>query len=127
MGDIKLETEARELQDQLEQATTVTDLPSPNNEDKSHVDKILNQRYSQREHLLQFYIIFTAISFGVVVLVLSFQGIFKITKEIEIFSIEEFQIVVGGLFVQILGVLYIITKALWNDKDYLPYMQKNGR
>lgn len=127
MGDDELKRQISEIQDQLSSATVVTDLPSPKDDDQSPVDKILNQRYSQRKHLLLFYLILTGLSFAVVIFVLIFQGYYKVTKEVEVFSTEEFQIVVGGLFVQILGLLYIITKALWNDKDYLPYMQKNGK
>ncbi|TSC71893.1 MAG: Uncharacterized protein G01um101438_840 [Parcubacteria group bacterium Gr01-1014_38] len=60
-------------------------------------------------------------SFGFLVLLISAQSLLKIWKGPAFFLLEhsELEILSVAVFGQIIGVIYIITRSLWDDRTYL--------
>lgn len=82
---------------------------------------ILKQRKHQRDTILIFSMKLTWASFGFLVLLISAQSLLKIWKGPAFFLLEhsELEILSVAVFGQIIGVIYIITRSLWDDRTYL--------
>ncbi len=86
--------------------------------------EILDQRHRQRQSLFRFVVVLTTSSFGMLVVIVAVQIFMRtrVDRNFTVFTGTEFDILSVAIFGQIIGVVYIITKALWDDKPYLEKM-----
>lgn len=87
----------------------------------SQLKEILEQRKRQRDQVLKFTKIITYISLAFLILLILIQTLVRIFKDPHFLIVDEFelQILSAGVFGQIIGVIYVITKSLWDDKTYM--------
>lgn len=92
---------------------------------QKRLEEILEQRAEQRKDVLKFSKILTGFSLGLLAFLCILQAIVRLQNpEFRIFDGIEFQLLVTGVFGQIIGVIYIISRSLWNDKNYLDTLDK---
>ena len=86
---------------------------------------LLNERKRQREPLLKFIKGLTISSLLLLVGMIVCQGTARLwMPDFSIFSGNEFEILVAGVFGEIIGLIYVIVKSLWDDTSYLDYLKK---
>lgn len=100
-------------------------LVEKNNQFQKKLQEILEQRAEQRKDVLKFSKILTGFSLGLLIFLCLLQSIVRIYQPaFKIFDGVEFQLLVAGVFGQVIGVVYIISRSLWNDKNYLDTLDK---
>lgn len=86
----------------------------------SELRELLDQRKAHRNVLLTWLLKLTTASFILLAVLVIFQAIARLyDKTYTVFTGMEFQILAVSVFGQIIGVVYIISKSLWDDKDYI--------
>ncbi len=81
---------------------------------------ILNERKTQREKLLDFIIGLTAISLCMLIFCVFIQAITRLwIHDYEIFEPSVFHFIITGVFGEMIGLIYVIVKSLWDDSKYL--------
>jgi uncharacterized membrane protein YcjF (UPF0283 family) len=92
---------------------------------KPEINNILGQRRLQRWIVLVFAIILSSCAFLFIIGIVTLQIILTLTsyKPVILVSDAIMQALIVSVFVQILGVIAVITHALWNDKMYLDKMK----
>jgi len=87
---------------------------------KGKIGDILEQRHRQRNGLFWFALAFVATTTTFVLFLIGAQAYLNFREyEVELVNATTLQIIVGGIFVQFVGLVSIITKSIWNDKPYL--------
>ncbi len=100
-------------------------LGEKHNQLQKKLEEILEQRAEQRKDVLKFAKTLTGFSLGLLIFLCILQSLVRLKNpSFKIFDGIEFQLLVGGVFGQIIGVVYIISRSLWNDKNYLDTMDK---
>ena len=98
--------------------------PQPEIKDKlieEELIKLLKQRNGQRENIftLAKWYCWTSLAFLIAIISIQIAGrIIGPNHHFSIFSGNELQIIVVGVFGQFVGLLYIITRSLYDDKHY---------
>lgn len=85
------------------------------------LNDLLKERREHREKLLKFVRWLTMAAFSLLALIIISQGIVRIfdNPSFTILDDNQLNILVVGVFGQIIGVVCIIVKSLWDDKSYL--------
>lgn len=102
-----------------------SDFPKP---DPSYIDDILKQRRDQRDKILGFSIKLSYISIALICVISFCQIIFRFihpTSNESIFPDGQFQVLSAAVFGQIISVIVLITKSLWQDDTYMPIISKD--
>lgn len=88
--------------------------------DKSPLEKILEQRHDQRSILFNFAISMSRASFiflfGIVIT--NIWAKLFINSNLDLVNSNTLQIIAVSVFVQILGIVALIAKAIWDDRNY---------
>ena len=89
--------------------------------DPSNIQKILEQRNSQRGKLFHFATFLSEWSFLLIVTIILCQTIVRLTKDpkFEVLDGAQFNVLTVGVFGQIISVILVITRSLWNDQNYM--------
>lgn len=82
------------------------------------VSKIFDQRQNQREKLFSFAIELARDSLFFLIAITFLSMLTKIILGIELLSNSEFQVLSVAVFGQIISVVIIIAKSIWDDKPY---------
>ena len=86
----------------------------------SALEDILKQRREHREKILKFVQKLTWLSFGLLSFVVLLQSIVRLwNPSFSPVDRYELEILSAAVFGQIIGVIYLITKSLWDDKNYI--------
>lgn len=118
----KWESEA--LQNARPLVSTFLEQPSPNVKNElltRRVLELLDQRNKQREKIFKLAkgYCWTSLAFLIGIVLAQFIArVFTQKHDFSIFNGNELQILVVGVFGQFVGLLYIITKALYDDSNY---------
>lgn len=85
-----------------------------------HKEKYFKQRHNQREIIFWFIVILTGLSFLSFICVVGLQSYVRVwggDSRFELLSDGQMQIFGVSVFAQIIGLMFVITKALWDNKD----------
>ena len=90
------------------------------------LQELFGERKDQRKRLLDFIVRLTVASFCLLVSIVVIQTIFRMfdRQNFTILSGHELEVLVTGVFGQIIGLIYVIVKSLWDDKNYLDSLKK---
>ena len=105
-------------------ATPDINLPTPDVKDelvKQHLMALLRQRNRQREFIFKSANHYTRVSLLFLITVVFVQVVGRIVvpnHDFQVFDGSELNWLITGVFAQIIGLLYIITRALYDEKDY---------
>lgn len=97
----------------------------PSNQDffefnQKNLEDLLKERKEQRSVIFKFAIRITKWSLFFLLVLLLTQAIVRIfISNFSLFNGAELEILSVSVFGQAIGIVYIITKSLWNDRDYL--------
>lgn len=84
------------------------------------IGDILKQRHGQRSSLFWFALTFVTITTVCVFTAIGLQAYLNFHGYArQLVDPRTLQIVVGGVFIQFIGLVGIITRSIWNDKPYL--------
>lgn len=86
----------------------------------SPLENIWKQRHSQRKILFYLSVGLVITSFLALITMVIFQAYIKlhIKQSLDLFPDYEFQIISAGVFAEVIGVVNIIAKSIWNDETY---------
>lgn len=85
-------------------------------------EALMNERTEQRKQMMSLVIKLSYLSFGILALIIIVQGIIRIITSRDNFLLldnYQFNIVAVYIFGQMIGVMTIIVKLLFDDKKYL--------
>ncbi len=88
------------------------------------VRNIYKQAYRHRDRLIDFYVKYTSCFTIIILTLLMAQAIVRMMtseKDFEIMPQWTLDILVGGMFVQFLGLLKIVTENAWNFKSFFDH------
>lgn len=88
---------------------------------KQHIVDLLRQRNEQRKNIFKLakrYCWTSLIFLMCIVVVQILVRVFSESHDFNLFSGNELQILVVGVFGQFVGLLYVITRSLYDDKNY---------
>jgi len=89
------------------------------------IDQIFEQRHSQRVVLFRFAIFTTSILLFILISSFLLQLYFRIVYDVnDLFDPVYLNIFTVSVFGEVIGVIYIIAKSLWNDEAYKDYFKK---
>jgi hypothetical protein len=92
------------------------------------VSEIYTQARTHRDLLIKFYIVYTAILSGLVVLLIFWQAWARFfvhgDSKLELIPQWALNLVVVGMFGQFIGLLTIVTKRVWEFKPFLDHAKK---
>jgi hypothetical protein len=96
----------------------------------SAVEKILEQRHTQRKDLFDFAIKLTWYCFDFLVCVVFFQIWAQLFFHRDLLTGYALQVLIVGVFGQIIAIVGIIAKSIWDDKPYsdhlgMDYLQRH--
>ncbi|MBP9690992.1 hypothetical protein KBD81_02830 [Candidatus Woesebacteria bacterium] len=126
MASKKHLTEKLETHDgiRMDETVVVEDIEPTIEIDKKELlfEALLNERAEQRKQMMSLVITLSYLSFGILALIIIAQGVIRILTSRESFLIldnYQFNIVAVYIFGQMVGVMIIIVKLLFDDKKYL--------
>ena len=88
---------------------------------RQRILRILDQRNKQRRKIFNLAKHYCWTSLIFLIIIVSVQIIYRVVNpgsDFKIFDGNELQIIVAGVFGQFVGLLYIITKSLYDDTNY---------
>lgn len=86
----------------------------------SIIEKLINERQAQRREMMNFVKGLTTKSFLLLVVVVIFQGFVRLFKsDYEVINDVVFNILAVSVFGQVISVIVVIVKSLWDDTEYL--------
>lgn len=87
----------------------------------SALSDILKQRREHREKILNFVQRLTWLSFSLLASIVCLQSIVRMffNPAFSVVDSFELEILSVSVFGQIIGVIYIITRSLWDDRNYM--------
>lgn len=118
------EEKAAEVKANLKSTSRLPAL-SDENEDKQKRDllqELIDERKTHRKEMLKHVLILTYASFVLLALIIIVQGfvrLFRFDKSFAILDNYQLNIFAVSVFGQVIGVIIIIVKSLWDDEDYL--------
>lgn len=95
--------------------------------DISIFQQIQRQRHKQRDRIMSFSLKISGWSTVFLWILIVVQAVVRIfdDKGFEIIDAQSFKIISSAVISQSFGIVFIITKALWNDKDYKQLLSKD--
>lgn len=102
------------------------DVPNP---DPSFLKEIMKQRREQRDGIYSLAILLTKCSFMFLVGLYVAQALGRIivAQDFNILQGYELEIFTAAVFVEIIGIIGIIAKAIWDDRNYKNMIYKDYR
>jgi uncharacterized membrane protein len=99
---------------------------SPTGKLSPELVSILSQRLGQREKLFSFAVYSSILTLLLLVGAIVIQISVRVfgNENFEVMSSQALQVLSVSVFGQMVGIVLVIAKALWNDKDYINAMQK---
>ena len=89
----------------------------------SWLEKILSERQTQRKIILWYALGLTALAFLALMGLVFWQAAIRASgSNATLFPGKELEVLSVAVFGQIIGVIYIITRSLWDDKNYIEKM-----
>lgn len=99
------------------------DVPNP---DPTLLEKIMDQRYCQRTKVFNVCIFIIWSSFILLILLIAGEAILRVfVKNIQILDGYMLEIFVVSVFGGILGILKIISRYIWDDKNYKEVLKRD--
>lgn len=103
----------------------------PNKDLDKLVDDIFNQAYEHRGILIKFYILYTSVLSGLVMILIFVQAAVRLWSKghetIELIPQWALNLIVIGMFGQFIGLLTIVTKKVWEFEPFLNHARKNAK
>jgi hypothetical protein len=93
-------------------------LPRPD----GRLPDILKQRHAQRAWIFWGAITMSASSFLLLIVLLAIQIHYLVCRNIVVLNDKIFTAVIVGIFTQIVSVIIVISKAVWDDKNYAKFL-----
>lgn len=88
------------------------------------IDNLLEERRNQREKLLKFICILAILSFTLLSCIVIMQSIVRIyIPSYKILEGNQLEILIVGVFGEVISLIYIIVKSLWDDSKYLTILK----
>lgn len=115
----------RILLESSKEARAGRDVANPN--PKSYFEKIQEQRHFQKQVLFWFAIISSISILIGLVLAVTLQAYFRATRRIALFENFELQVLSGAVFVQVIGIIHIIAKAIWDESPFTKLLAEDLR
>lgn len=94
------------------------------NPDQSPYKQLLGQRQNQRNIIFWFSIIMSFIAFVILVTLYGLQMSYRSRVGKDLLSQSEINIFAVSVFVQVIGVIVIITRSLWNEEPFMKIHEK---
>jgi hypothetical protein len=90
------------------------------------LDNILLQRQEHRDSIFDFIIKIAWASFALIMIPVFIQIHWRLHEDpsFTVLDGNELEILAAAVFVEIIGIVAVITHSLWNDKDYMPHISK---
>lgn len=86
----------------------------------SELKKLLNERRVQRGIIFRLSIILTVGAFLFLLTLIAVQAILRLDNQsFSFFNGHELEVLSISVFGQVVGIIYIIAKALWDDSNYI--------
>ncbi len=95
---------------------------------RGNLPDILQQRHSQRRFVFWFSLFFSGLSYLAFISLICVQVWIRIYTGKETFSVldgYELELLSVSIFGQFIGVILIITKAIWTDSDYIAALEED--
>lgn len=93
------------------------------------IGRILEERQRQREKVFSFAIHSSHATLVFLVVLIAIQSFYRIFTQdftFSFFSGYELEVFSVGVFSQVIGLVYIIAKRLWDDSTYTKYLDKKA-
>ncbi|MDA1317527.1 MAG: hypothetical protein O3B87_05950 [bacterium] len=123
-------------QSYINETIEVDDL-SPNNTSNNNqqiLSSLMDERKNNRREMLKHVLSLTYLSFGLLALIVIVQGTMRIVTDVRDFTLldnYQLNIFAVSVFGQMIGVIIVIVKSLWDDEQYLKKLwgraSKKGR
>lgn len=94
------------------------DIPEPTI--STEMQKLLNERRDQRKKIFSLSVTLTSMAFIFLLVMIGVQAIIRLDdQDFSFFNGHELEVLSVSIFGQIIGLIYIIAKALWDDSNYI--------
>lgn len=107
----------------INETVAVDDIPAtdtPNN--TQMLSNLMDERKDNRKEMLKHVLWLTYLSFGLLAMIVFAQGTMRIVTDAKDFTLldnYQLNIFAVSVFGQMIGVIVIIVKSLWDDENYL--------
>jgi len=117
-------TKSRRKKSYIHETVVVDDLSSniASNNNQQILSNLMHERKDNRKEMLKHVLTLTYLSFGLLALIVITQGIIRIVTDIKDFTLldnYQLNIFAVSVFGQMIGVIVVIVKSLWDDAKYL--------
>ncbi len=107
----------------INETVVLDDLSSEQKNDKNNIlGNLMDERKDNRKEMLKHVLWLTYLSFGLLALIVVTQGIVRIFSGSQDFTLldnYQLNIFAVSVFGQMIGVIIVIVKSLWDDEKYL--------
>jgi hypothetical protein len=96
--------------------------------DPSFLEKILTQRHKQRDGIYYLAVVLAIASFIFLTSLVSVQAVGRIiSQDFSVLRGNELEVLSISVFAEILGIIGIIARAIWDDKNYKNVLYRDYR